>query len=203
MKKFFSKWKACLPIWSAVLFCIFFISLIVNGIIKRNFDFANAIQNTVGAGIRAFMSTVTSWIPFSLAEVLLILSPILLFLICFFMVRRLRRSMTEGIRYFVGFLSMISLVFTILVFGYNASFYGDSVEKKVGIERADLSKEQLYETAILLIDAIREEIPYVNYPENSYSEMKDSEGPTLPANLNSISRKTCPVKNSKECLQEG
>ena len=171
MKKFFSKWKACLPIWSAVLFGIFFISLIVNSVIKRNPAFANAIQNTVGAGIRAVMSTLTSWIPFSLAEVLLILSPVLLFLLCFFMVRRLNRSMIAGIRYFVGFLSIISLVFTILVFGYNASFYGEGVEEKVGIERADLSKEQLYETAILLIDAIREEIPYIDYPESSYSQM--------------------------------
>ena len=174
MKKFFSKWKACFPIWSAVLFCIFFISLIANGVIKRSPDFANAIHGTVGAGIRAVMSTVTSWIPFSLAEVLLILSPVLVFLICFVMVRRLRRSMIEGIRYFVGFLSVMSLVFTILVFGYNASFYGDSVEEKVGIEREKLSKEQLYETAILLIDAIREDIPSITYPENTYSEMSFS-----------------------------
>lgn len=174
MKKFFSKWKACLPIWSAVLFGIFFISLIANGVIKRSPAFANAMHNTVGAGIRAVMSTLTSWIPFSLAEVLLILSPVLVFLICFVMVRRLHRSLIDGIRYFVGFLSVMSLVFTILVFGYNASFYGDSVEEKVGIQRENLSKEQLYETAILLIDAIREDIPYITYPENSCSEMSFS-----------------------------
>lgn len=164
MKKTFKSLKACLPVWSAILFCIFFVSLIVDGVIKKNPGFANAIHRTVGAAIRAFMSTITSWIPFSLAEFLLILSPVLLFVICFFMIRRLRRSLTQGIRYFVGFLSVMSLVFTILVFGYNASFYGESVEEKVGIEREDLSAEQLYETAILLIDAIREDIPYVHYP---------------------------------------
>ena len=171
MKKTFQKLKNYLPIWSAVLFCIFFVSLIVNGAIKRNPVFANAIHETVGAGIRAFMSTVTSWIPFSLAEMLLILSPVLLFFICFFMIRKLRRSLTDGIRYFLGFLSCISIVFTLLVFGYNASFYGESVEAKVGIERKDLSKEQLYDTAILLIDSIREDIPQIHYPENTYSEM--------------------------------
>ena len=90
------------------------------------------------------------------------------------MVRRLHRSLIDGIRYFIGFLSVMSLVFTILVFGYNASFYGDSVEEKVGIERENLSKEQLYETAVLLIDAIREDIPYITYPEKSYSEMSFS-----------------------------
>ena len=171
MKKALQKIKACLPIWSAVLFIIFFIALIVNSAIEKNPAFANTVHHTVGTGIRAVISTVTSWIPFSLAEILLILSPILLFLICFFMMRRLRRSMTAGIRYFVGFLSVLSLVFTIMVFGYNPGFYGETVEEKVGIERENLSAEQLYDTAILLIDAIRADIPYVTYPENSYSEM--------------------------------
>ncbi len=171
MKKALQKIKTYLPIWSAVLFGFFFISLIVNGVIKKNADFANMIHRTAGTAIRAIMSTLTSWIPFSLAEVLLILSPVILFFICFFMVRRLRRSLVSGIRYFIGFLSIISLVFTTLVFGYNASFYGESVEEKVGIERKDLSAEQLYETAILLIDAIQEDLTYVNYPEGTYSEM--------------------------------
>ena len=171
MKKTFKKIQAYFPIWSVVLFGVFFVSLIINSMIKTNPIFANTMHKTVGAAIRAIMSTLTSWIPFSLAEVLLILSPAILFFICFFMVRRLRRSLVSGIRYFVGFLSIISLVFTILVFGYNASFYGESVEEKVGIEREDLSAEQLYETAILLIDAIREDLPYVNYPEGTYSEM--------------------------------
>lgn len=87
------------------------------------------------------------------------------------MIRRLRRSLIDGIRYFVGFVSIISLVFTVLVFGYNASFYGESVEEKIGIERENLSPEQLYDTAVLLIDEIKKDIACVNYPENSYSEM--------------------------------
>ncbi len=174
MKKIFQKIKECLPIWSVVLFAVFFVALIVNAVIEKNPAFANMIHKTVGAGIRATISTLTSWIPFSFAEILLILSPVLLFTVCFFMMRRLRRSIVAGVRYFVGFLSILSLVFTVMVFGYNSGFYGESVEEKVGIEREDLSAEQLYETAVLLIDAIREEIPYVHYPENSYSEMEFS-----------------------------
>jgi hypothetical protein len=67
MKKTLQKIKAYLPIWSAVLFGIFFISLIVNGAIKRNPSFANTIHHTVSAGVRAVLTTLTSWIPSSLA----------------------------------------------------------------------------------------------------------------------------------------
>ena len=174
MKKILKKIKECLPIWSVVLFAVFFAALIVNAMIEKNPTFANTVHHSVGTGIRAAISTLTSWIPFSLAEVMLILSPILLFVVCFFMMRRLRRSITAGIRYFVGFLSVLSLVFSIMVFGYNSCFYGESVEEKIGIERENLSAEQLYDTAILLIDTIREDLPYVSYPEGTYSEMEFS-----------------------------
>ena len=171
MKELFKKIKNCFPIWSVVLFAVFFISLIVNALIKVNSSFADGVHNTVGAFVRGAMATLTSWIPFSLAETLLILSPILVGLICWRMCKRLKRSLTAGLRYFVGFLSVISLVFSVLVFGFNAGFYSEGVEEKVDFEREDLSSEQLYETAILLIDAIKEDLPYVSYPENSYSQM--------------------------------
>ena len=171
MKKYFEKIKICLPIWSVILFGIFFVSLIVNAVIKNSPSFANFIHNTVGMFIRTVLAAVTSWIPFSLAELLLILSPVLVFLICLRMCKHLKHSLTEGIRYFVGFLSLISLVFTTLVFGYNAGYYSEGVEEKVNIERENLSPEQLYETAILMIDAIREDLPHVSYPKGTYSQM--------------------------------
>ena len=116
MKKFFGKIKSCLPIWSVVLFGIFFVSLIINTVIKFSPAFADGVHNTVGAFVRGTMATLTSWIPFSLAEVLLILSPVLVFFICWRMCKRLKRSLTAGIRYFVGFLSVMSVVFSVLVF---------------------------------------------------------------------------------------
>ena len=171
MKKVFEKIKSCLPIWSAVLFGVFFVSLIVNAVIKVNPAFANGVHNTVGAFVRFLTATLTSWIPFSLAEILLILSPVLVFLICWRMCKHMKRSLTEGIRYFVGFLSLVSVVFSVLVFGFNAGFYSEGVEEKVDFEREDLSPEQLYETAILLIDEIKKDLPDVSFPEGPHSEM--------------------------------
>ena len=171
MKKVLKKIKSCLPSWSVVLFGIFFISLIANAIIKVSPAFANAVHNTIGAFVRAFLATLTSWIPFSLAEFLLILSPVLVFLICWRMCKRLKRSLISGIRYFVGFLSVISIVFSVLVFGFNSGFYSEGVEEKVDFKRENLSADQLYETAILLIDAIREDLIYISYTEDNSSEM--------------------------------
>lgn len=171
MKKTVKKISRFVPLWSLILFAIFLCALLMNTLFKTNHALANAIHHTVGAAIRTVLATLTSWIPFSLAECLLILSPLLVGLICFALVRRMRRSLAAGIRYFTGFLSLLSLVFTFLFFGYNAGYYSDGVEAKLDFKRSDLSAEQLYDTAVIMIDQIKEDLPYVYYPRNTYSAM--------------------------------
>lgn len=171
MKKFLKRMRVYVPIWSAVLILVFLLALGVDALYKVSMPFATALHRTLGAAIRAVLATLTSWIPFSFAEGLLLVSPVLVFMICFTLVRRFRVSLAKGIRYFVGFLSMISLVFSVLIFGYDAGYYSEGVEKQVGIEREDLSAEQLYETAHLLIEEIKKDIDAVPYPKDTYSAM--------------------------------
>ena len=171
MKKAMKKIEECLPFWSAMLFLFFEVALIVELIAKLSPAVANLIHGSVGNVIRSVLAVLTGWIPFSFAEFLLIVSPVLVGMICYAIIKGIRKSITAGIRRFVAFLSVVSLVYTILVFGYNTGFYADGVEQKVGIERKDLSAEELYETAVLLIEQISEDVPYVFYPKNTYSAM--------------------------------
>ena len=53
-KKIWNAVRACVPIWSAILFGLFFISLVVVFFVKRSSAFAGALHETVGVGIRAF-----------------------------------------------------------------------------------------------------------------------------------------------------
>ena len=174
MKKFFKKLTRYVPIWSLILFVIFLGALLLNTLYPSVPVLANVIHHSIGTGIRTVLATLTNWIPFSFAESLLILSPLLVGLICFGLARRMKRSLADGIRYFTGFLSLLSLVFTVLFFGYNAGYYSDGVEKKVDFERKDLSAQQLYDTAIIMIDQIKEDLPHVYYPQNTYSSMRFS-----------------------------
>ena len=171
MKKIFKKIRAVVPIWSMILFLLFLTAVIFNLLYEKNTALANGIHNTVGAFLRAALATLTNWLPISLAEFLLFTSPVLVGCICYAMIRRLKRSLTDGIRYFLSFLSVLSLVFTVVVFGYNAGYYSDGVEKKLDFQRHDLSPEDLYETALALIEGIDEALPGVYYPRNTYSAM--------------------------------
>ncbi len=171
MKKIGNVLRRCVPLWSAILLGVFGVSLIVNGIIKQNTAFAEAVHTTIGAGIRAVLAALTSWIPISLAEFLLISSPIWVVLLVVAIVRRVNRSHWEGIRFCAGVLSLVSLVYSVSTFGYEGGFYGKSIEEKLNLEPQELSAEQLYETSVILLNEIKEDLPYVSFPRGTYSAM--------------------------------
>ncbi len=171
LKKIGNAIRRCVPIWSMVLFGLFAVALIVGIILKKSTAFANALHDSIGVVIRAVLTTSTSWIPFSLTEFLLLASPVLLILLIIAVVRRVNRSRIEGIRFCAGLLSLVSLIYTVSIFGYEPGFYNQSVTEKLGLNRHDLSPEQLYETAVILVEEIEKDIPYVFFPQGTYSAM--------------------------------
>ena len=171
MKKAFKKIRECVPIWCAVLFVIFIAAMIVFAVAKKNSAFADAIHDNVGMVIRALFATVTSPLPFSVAEYLLITSPVLVFLVVRSIFVQTRKSATLGIRRAVCFLAIASLVYSTYIFGSATGFYGKGVDDRLGLDRRDVAPEELYDTAMILIDQMKEDIPAVCYPEGSYSVM--------------------------------
>ena len=170
-KKIWDAVRACVPIWSAILFGLFFVSLIVVFFVKRSVAFAGVLHETVGVGIRAALTTLTSWIPISLAEFILIASPILIILFTITMFRYVKDSLVRGVRLCVALLSIVSVMYTLSAFGYEPGFYVEPVENKLELVREDLSAEQLYETAMILVENIEKDLPYVSFPQKTYSAM--------------------------------
>ncbi len=171
MNKVWKKIKECVPLWCAILFGIFVLAVIAEAVAKKNAAFADAIHGTSGMVIRALLATVTSPLPFSVAEYLLITSPVLLFLIGRSVFRQTRKSITLGVRRTVCFLAIASLVYSTFIFGYGTGYYGKGVDERVGLERRDVSGEELYDTAMILIDQLEKDIPEVCYPKETYSVM--------------------------------
>ena len=170
-KKIWDAVRAYVPIWSLILFILFFASLILTFFVKRSVALAGALHETVGAGMRALLATLTWWIPISLAEFILIASPILITLLTIAVFRHVKRSYFHAIRFCVAALSIISVMYTLSAFGYEPGFYVESVEEKLDIQREDLSAEQLYETAMILVDEIERDLPHVSFPQKTYSAM--------------------------------
>ena len=104
MKKCWQTIKKYIPVWSIVLFILFLAALIVKAVAQHHPVFADRIHDTSGVVIRTALSYLTCYLPFSVAEYLLISSPVLIVLICIEVVRLVIRSPEAGIRYCAGYL---------------------------------------------------------------------------------------------------
>ena len=79
------------PLVTALFFAVFVISLLCFALAWLSPQIADALNSTVAQGVRGTLATLTSWIPFSLAEVLLFLIPLWIVLFVVWVVRSVRR----------------------------------------------------------------------------------------------------------------
>ena len=162
---------AFVPLWACILFGVGAVALIVETISKYSSAFADFITNTTGKFFRALLSYMTYIFPFSVAEMLLWFSPVLLAIIIVFAVKCANVSWRSFSRFVSGFLALVVSVYSLFVFTMGTAYYGTGFAEKTGIERRDVSAEELYETAKLLVDRAAELSEDMMYPEGTYSAL--------------------------------
>ena len=139
---------ACIPIYLAFL-------------LSESFsDFFNRYVSSV---FRALLAHLTSWIPFSLAEFALILIPLWVFLITRLIVKHYGNTTKEFISGILCICSILGIVFSSFTLGFASAYRGTTLDKKLGLERCDVSAQELYDTALILADLVNEESANIAY----------------------------------------
>ena len=150
-------------------FCYFFfgfaaISIILYVIAMINTPFADFFNRYISTIFRGTMATITNVFPLSLAEMFIITIPITAFLIIRFCLKRYSSSWRE-----VGQFVCFMLGFFICDFGIG--YYTSSLDKKLDLEKREVSAQELADTADWLIERINEEIDNIEFEEKSSSIM--------------------------------
>ena len=146
----------CLPLYIAFLFS------------ERFSDFFNRYISSV---FRAALAHLTGWIPFSLAELALLLLPVIVFVITAAILRYYGESLKEMISSIICVLSALAFMFSSFTLGFAPAYRGSSLDKKLGIERTEVSIEELYTTAQILAKKVAEESENVSYGIDGFSVM--------------------------------
>ena len=146
----------CLPLYIAFLFS------------ERFSDFFNRYISSV---FRAALAHLTGWIPFSLAELALLLLPVIVFVITAAILRYYGESLKEMISSIICVLSALAFMFSSFTLGFAPAYRGSSLDKKLGIERTEVSVEELYTTAQILAKKVAEESENVSYGIDGFSVM--------------------------------
>lgn len=159
------------PIWSLVFFALGAVAFAIELIAKKSVALSDFINDTSGVAIRAMLAVPTSIIPFSLAEFFIIASPLLVALIIFLIVRAARKSSAQAIRFAVGFVSCAALIYAVFIFGYGTGYYGTTIDKKMELDKKEVSAEELYETGRKLVIGAKKELENIDFAHDGGSYM--------------------------------
>ena len=160
-----------LPLWSLILFGVAALSLavLITAVISE--EFANLYNRTVGAFFRAFLAHLTSWIPFSLAEIIVYSVPIVAVLIGVYGYYRRCETWHTTLVYLGSILSVFSLMFSLFAFGFGVGYQTSLLDKKIGLAPTEITAQTLRETAEVLVAEVNLLCEEVTYGEDGFSVM--------------------------------
>ncbi len=133
--------------------------------------FANGYNSTVGAFVRALLAHLTSWLPFSLAEILLYLSPVVMVLVAIYACRVRCRTAKSTWVFIATAVASCSVIFSLFVLGFGIGYHTDPLDQRLELETGDVTKEELVETAVWLAEEVNKAANGVSFCENGFSIM--------------------------------
>ena len=146
----------CVPLYVAFLF---------------SESFSDVFNRNVSSLFRGALAHITGWIPFSLAEFALILLPLWAVAVSYVVLKHYGDTWKEMLSGVICILSVVAIIFSAFTLGFAPAYRGSTLDKKLGIERVEVSAEELYDTAVKLAELINSEVENIAYGVDGFSIM--------------------------------
>ena len=147
--------KPRLPIVCILIFALTAVSALLYIAFRVNMNFADAFNRTISPVGRMVFAKLTGWIPFSLAEMLLLLSPVILVTVIVIGAKRFCGTARKMWIYVACIFSVVCMVFNLFVWNFAPGYSALSLDKKLGLERKPVSAEELAATADILLEELK------------------------------------------------
>lgn len=144
-----------LPIVCIVIFALTAITVGLYVAMRTNMQFADAFNRTVSPVGRMLFAKLTGWLPFSVAEMLIILSPVILVTVIVIGARRFCSSARAMWIYVACIFSVVCMVFNLFVWNFAPGYNALPLDKKLELERKPVSAEELSQTADILLEELK------------------------------------------------
>ena len=162
--------RVCPP--AALAFIIFFVlAAALRFIGSRSAGAADLVNGTVGAGIRFVMTCLTYVFPFSVAEMLIFASPVILGLFIWRLVVNIKKGVVSLLRYTVILTSAALLIFGMFLMCIGVAYDCTRPEDKLGLESETLVQNDYYEASKILLVEINKVIDEIGFDETGASVM--------------------------------
>ena len=147
--------KPRLPIACTVIFALTAITVGLYIAFRVNTNFADAFNRTVSPVGRMIMATLTGWIPFSFAEMLLLLSPVILVTVIAIGAKHHCETARQMWIYVACIFCVVCMVFNVFVWNFAPGYNAYSLDQKLELERKPVSADELAATADILLEELK------------------------------------------------
>ena len=159
-----TRWSLLLFLLAAAGLCVYLLAVMSEG-------FAAGYNRTVGAFLRALLAHLTSWLPFSLAEILLYCTPVLIAAVAVLGYRRYCDTWRAVLVYLCSILSVCSILFSLFAFSFGAGYHTPALDTRLSLPAAEVNAQTLTATAEELVAQLNALADTVSYGEDGFSVM--------------------------------
>ncbi len=133
--------------------------------------FSDFFNRNIAGVFRFSLAKLTGVLPFSFAEILIILAPIWIALTVFFTVKLIKADTKKRVRFLATLLSVIMYIYSSFVLTFATAYRGTSLEDKLGLERTALGGDDIYVTLVKVTEELSALKDSVEYGESGLSVM--------------------------------
>lgn len=147
------------------------ISLMIYTISCLSEGFADFFNLYISTALRFILAKVTNLLPFSFAELIIILLPVIAFISIWYLVKYRCRTQKSTIVSLICIISVISMLLSCFILCFGIGYKCSTLDKKLGINSSAVDRYELYDTADYLLGKINALAPQINYGSDDFSAM--------------------------------
>lgn len=163
MRKIKEKINAYIPRASQIIILIGLFSAAINIAYAASETFADWFNANVSSLIRVFLAYLTAWLPFSLAEYIVIALPVLAVAVIVCAEKYAAKTEHGTIRTVSALLSAVIVIYSIFSLCFGAGYRTTSLDKRMGLSAREVTAEDLCQTMRIVvaeINGLENEIEY-------------------------------------------
>ena len=160
-----------LPRFVKIFYIIGAVSVLLFAAYIISEPFSDFFNRHISSLLRALLAYVTRALPFSLAEMIIILLPVIAVALIIYSSKRFASSWRDVLVFCASILSVLALSFSVFTVAFAPGYHGTTLDKKLGIDRREVSAEELYATALILSEKANAEAKEQYFSSTDFSVM--------------------------------
>ncbi len=160
------------PIPAFVLLCLAVFAAGIHAACVMSVSFSDLMNRSVSHAIRLVLAEITDILPFSLAETVLLCIPVIAAVLVVYSLKVSRdANMRRTVRLLTSTLAAAALLYSMFALEFAPAYNGSTIEDRLGIDRREVSAEELYNTALLLSERLGQEADNISFISGESSVM--------------------------------